>query len=765
MQAAPWTDKLAALRSLPAAAACDELEKLLLAAPDESAARAVLAALHQRLPDAGPPPTPDEQRALTDIRRDNPAGAELLAGRYTLTLATPKFAATARQMKLPVLLDLAYLLERDLFAIDPVRLRGHRFYIFPRQDKPGGYTTHTDWLTVAIGRGDWDNGDCLEPLVHELAHPFINIQTLEHWRGGGLGEGWAEFCKAYVARRLAFLGPPFPGRWDYFVAGFRHSGQVEYLDTRLPIEEIINYDPSSSFLMALTLAADRAESRAATASQLRRSAEISFRPWKRLFSAAAGKPPLRFDEIDWPGRVALDARQVFGRPVADPILTRYRFPLPAMLDAAAARLARGPLSPFDAATRRRQWQADGFVVADGWRVIGPIPDARGRQLAFDPIDVLNLADRPSVTLDGAPRAWGRTPPGDPCGTVLLSALPGGSAASVFFLETRLDAHGGDLIDFRIASDDDAACWLDGQRFHVFWGTRAVDVDQPDRAFAAATHDAPRLRVQVANHGGPAGLHIRYRVVKPADDLFRASLADPDAARRAAAVAYLGAWRGPDGVAVSRLAPLLQDAAPAVRRAAASALAGRRSVPAAAESLARRWVEENEPSVLAALRDGLYELTFRRFGSGAEAERWLAAHAAARRGWSFVECEFAWGRDPLVGGFFGNQPAAFGHQCLDRGWGSTADQFIEVTLAATETASRTLDLRYACAHPHGSRMSFTVRRGEQIVVEQKGVPVPRTRDWNTFAWLHVPLGELPPGCYRVAARTDGRNVDCDVIGWK
>ena len=196
-----------------------------------------------------------------------------------------------------------------------------------------------------IGESDWDNADWFERFFHELSHPFINLQSLEHWRCSGIGEGWAEFCQAYVPQRLECLGPPYKGRFDWYVNEFRKCGLAEYLHTRLPIEEIISYGPSSSLLMALLLTAgDSADS-------------VNWAPFKQLFGSAAKVPPPRTPINDWPSVLAYDAMTYFDPGRVRPILRKYRFPPEPFIADVPRMRSSIPTQPLDCAARRARWSA------------------------------------------------------------------------------------------------------------------------------------------------------------------------------------------------------------------------------------------------------------------------------------------------------------------------------------------------------------------------------------------------------------------------
>lgn len=741
--------EIAQIARLPAAEACDALEALLARRPAEPLRRVALELLRDKLPDAAPPPTKEEQQSLDQLRKDHPAGTQLLRGRYALALCTPKFAARASETHLLVQLDLAYVALRELFAVDPVRLKGHRIYIFPHATKPWGYTFNSDWLILLIGRGDWDNADSLDGLIHEYSHGFINHGRLEHWRREGFGEGWADFAPAYVSDRLAPLGPPFAGRWEGFLAMFRRAGRIEYLQTRLPIEEIVSYTPASSFLAELM-------------QTTRKSGRVDGEPFRRMYADAAQRPPAFAAAADWPQAMARDALNYFGdTPAVRKLLRNYRFPPEAELARFDAR--RGAAPPENCPDKVRLWEQRGERVIRRWKMLGPFSDPSAARLALTPIDEWNVAAAadPLAGLD-----WKDSPPTDACGTLQLDSIPGGAGPCVFYLLARLEPHDRGEITFSIASDDDVSCWLGGRRFHVRWVNRGVYVDQPDRAYVSS-HGGEWLLCKVANQGGHGGLHVRYRV-EPDAATAAADLHVADPAERALAAVWHASRHAssdpPRFLFDSRDAGLADPDA-AVRAAAAQALGRFRNSAPAVDALVRAWAGEKDASAGAAMGESLAELTLTNFKDAGSAARWWERHREEFANWHFVECESAYGRDVIVGGFFGNPSAAMGRQCVSRDWGGSRDHRMELPIFASWKGPRTLRLRYACARPDGSRLNVTLRRGEKAVFERRDIAVPTTRDANHFRWLTVAIPPIEQGTYRLVLTTDGRGIECDVLGWK
>ncbi len=734
--------------------ACDELESIILDDPAEPTRQAALKKLQSLLPKAAPPLTAVERELVDAIAKDNPAGRERLLGRYTIVLATPKFAARARQNGFMTVMDLAYVVLRDLFAVDPVKLIGHRYIIFPQQGKPGGYTTQTQTLKLMIGESDWDNADWFERFFHELSHPFINLQPLEHWRCSGIGEGWAEFCQAYVPQRLECLGPPYKGRFDWYVKEFRKCGLAEYLHTRLPIEEIISYGPSSSLLMALLLTTgDNADS-------------VDWAPFKHLFRSAAKSPPPRTPINDWPSVLAYDAMTYFDPGQVRPILRKYRFPPEPFIADVPRMRSSIPTEPLDCAARRARWSAAQSTVITDWKVLGPIPDSRGERLRLDPIDDDNFVFKNSYTVGGRSYAWRTDAKVDPCGTIYLGDLPGGNASCVFYLYARLPETAKGPLRFWINSDDDCRCWINNERFHTCWAERGIDVDQTDYAFADGGTGGAAILVKVANHGGVGGFFLRYA----SDEATQRAYKDADEAggiaNRVSFIEFLGSRRVPRILVLPFLAQSLTETEASIRAAAAQALGGRRNDPEVVNALVDQWAQETDTTAASAIRDALAELTFQTFPDAAAAAKWWNRNREdfARR--DYVEAERVYGVDPVVGGFFGNNPGAFGGQCIDRGWGSDPSNMFEVTLRAAAAGPRKLRIRCTDDDPKPCALRVAVRRGPKLLFEKKDIAVPRTTNRSTWRWLIVPIPSLEPGRYHVEVTVSrpGGAVDIDTLGW-
>ncbi|MCH8007106.1 MAG: hypothetical protein IH888_12910, partial [Planctomycetes bacterium] len=382
---------------LPPAEACGRIEDLLGQPLSGRDRRACLQRLRHLLPEAPTPLNAKENQLVTEARESNDRITQMLVGRHVIVLGTDRFARRARDNNLVTQLDLSCAALKALFGNDPVRRAGHRYIIYPRRGKRSGYTTNSPTLRVWIGQAQQDDADRIEALVHELSHPFIHDHPARHIFAGGFTEGWADFAKAYVSDQLGFLGPPFRGRFAWWASDFRKAGRVEYLDTRLPIEEIIAYRPSSSLLVELVLAGSVS------------GGPGRWEPYRRLFHDAVEHPAPKLPGRYWPAHMAYDYRRYFDEDKVLPILRRYRFPVDRASQQEVQRLLTGEVAGD---------QEEAARVMTGWKVLGPLPDADGVKLRLDPIDAENFRFRDVYQVEGRAYRW-REVPVDGAGVVRL----------------------------------------------------------------------------------------------------------------------------------------------------------------------------------------------------------------------------------------------------------------------------------------------------------------------------------------------------------
>ncbi len=577
---------------------------------------------------------------------------------------------------------------------------------------------------------------------------------MEHWRAEGFGEGFAQFCQAYVVERLGCLGAPYAGRFEQYVKDFRGAGQNEYLGTRLPIERIVAYDPSSAVFMALAVSTRRG------------GGAVDWMPFKRVFRDGMKSPPRRVGG-DWLLQFAVDALKYFDAKQVWPILRKFRFPPEEGIAAWPRRPGGWTDGPVDCAKERAAWKAAGETVITKWKVLGPIPDSRKLRLGLDAIDDENFRLKQEYVVEGKTYRWRDDTRVDGCGTVILNELPGGDGSCVFYLTAQIAVKKGRPVRFWISSDDDVRCWLDGRRFHTVWAERGVDVRATDFAWALPERDEATILVKVANHYGTAGFHLRYAMDDWYSGVCEREMATGDTARRAALMEYLGSRQVDAGIVRPLLLKGLGDREATVRAAAARALAGRRNDAASVDALVGAWGKESDAVVVEALRAGLRELTFETFSDAKAAAAWRTKRRDELSNGAFVECEMVYGVEPVVGGFYGNNAGAFAGQHIGRGWGMAADHFYSVVLDVARAGPRVLRLRYAAADANPARLNIVVRRGAATVAEKRDIAVNKTANWTNWRWLEIKLGDLPAGRYHVdvSVARPGGAVDCDVIGWR
>ncbi|MFO0857230.1 MAG: hypothetical protein U0640_07740 [Phycisphaerales bacterium] len=516
--------------------------------------RDALFALRDRLQTTpAPPVTAKEQADCIDwMRKANPSITQTLVGHHVVVLATDGFAARAAKSDFVLSIDLGYEVLVHIFGVDPSARVGRRFIIWPDPDMPGGHRCIKADLRIHVGRGDWDNAEWFERYFHEMTHGFQFEHPATHLMLGGFFEGWAEFMQGAVTDHLSPLGPPFSGRGDWYAEHFPKSAQFEYLQTRLPIEEIIAYDPSAGLLMELVN------------SSKTKDGHRDWAPLRRLLRRPFAEPRWTPWHL-WPAMMASDILDAFGEAKARPILAKYRFPL----DRCSLERARA-----------QNWGSDKpdpsprnvLNDVDAWHALGPFENARRFGIEWDPLDAEDMAWRwRKLAADTA------TPPTDPTrnarwrpvkpdanGMISLDGPSGGPA--YFYLATTLPPDLREPLTLYISSDDECAVWLDGELVHFFRGTRGCTPDHPDVAYADATGNKGQLVVLVMNHGGTAAFSIAVDKGGPLFEGFDQRFASKDAAERAAAVSYAASRRIQQPVK-AMLARAAKDPDERVRRAA------------------------------------------------------------------------------------------------------------------------------------------------------------------------------------------------------
>lgn len=522
--------------------------------PHTPAYKQALLALRDRLKQTpAPPVTAKEQvESVEWMLKANPDIKHTLVGHHVIVMATEGFAARAEKSDFLLNFDLGYEVMMHLWGTDPTARVGRRFFIWPDPGRDGGHNCNGRDLRIAVGRSDRDNAEWFERYFHEMTHGFQFGHPAQYLMVNGFFEGWAEFMQAVVCDHLAPLRAPFTGRFEWYSTHFPESGRVEYLQTRLPIEEIVAYDPSAGLLMELVNTTKDAAS------------HPDWAPIRRLLRDSLKAPRWTPWHL-WPAMMARDCMTVFGEEKARPILARYRFPLDhASLD--AAQVQNSGVEKPNAAPREP-------VAGDGgWLCIGPLSNPKRMGFEWNPLDAENMAWRwrevapesPQPPIDAAhAEQWKPIKP-DGHNIIQLDGPTGGP--EFFYLATTLPKSLRTKLTFYIGSDDDCAIWLDGQLIHLFRGNRACTPDYPDIAYADATGGKGQIVVLVVNHGGRSAFSLAVAKGGLLFDGFEERFTSADPRERAAETAYLASRRHQQPVA-RLLERAARDTDPAVRAAA------------------------------------------------------------------------------------------------------------------------------------------------------------------------------------------------------
>lgn len=493
--------------------------------PHSESYRTALVELNEQLRAAAPPVSEREEReCLSWMRAANPQAVRTLVGHRVIVLATEGFAKSAEASEFLRYADLGYCVLAHLWGVDPVARVGRRVVIWPDPAMERGHRCVGAELRVHVGRADWDNAQWFERYFHEFTHGFQVEHRAGHLMLGGFYEGWAEFMQAAVVEHLAPLNSSFEARSEHYASHLPAAAQREYLDTRLPIEEIVAYDPAAGLLMELVNS---------TAKSPRGPRDWgAIRALLQSPASADRATPWRL----WPARMANDLSAAFGAERARPILARYRFPL----DDASLAAARASTSSAETTPRR--------PAAARWSVLGPFPKRADDGLELDPFNAADLAWRWARTPDEsvAPAldveragTWRSVAP-DGNGNVPLASAEGEPA--YFYLAATLPAELRTRLTLFIASDDDCAVWLDGELVHHFRGERGCTPSHPDVAYADATSSRGQLVALVANRNGASAFSLMAAVGGLLFEGFEQRSTAKLASERTAAVAYLGSRR-------------------------------------------------------------------------------------------------------------------------------------------------------------------------------------------------------------------------------
>ena len=517
--------------------------------PHSQSYRSALVELNERLRAAAPPVSEREEReCLSWMREANPQAVRTLVGQRVIALATAGFAKSAEASEFVRYADLGYCVLAHLWGVDPVARVGRRIVIWPDPGMERGRRCVGGELRVHVGRADWDDAQSLERYFQAFTHAFQFEHRAGHLMLSGFYEGWAEFMPAAVVEHLAPLNSAFAARGEHYASHLPAAAQREYLDTRLPIEEIVAYDPAAGLLMELVNSTARSS-----------RGPRDWGPIRALLHAPASAGRAAPWHL-WPARMANDLSAAFGAERARPILAKYRFPL----DDASLAAARASTSSAETTSRR--------PAATHWSVLGPFPKRPDDGLELDPFNAADLAWRwarttgesvaPALDVERA-GTW-RSIATDANGVVPLASADGGPA--YFYLAATLPAELRTRLTLFIASDDDCALWLDGELVHHFRGERGCVPAYPDVAYADATGARGQLVALVANRSGASAFSLTAAVGGLLFEGFEQRCAAKVASERAAAVAYVGSrrHRQPARMLLERAA---RDSDPQLRNAA------------------------------------------------------------------------------------------------------------------------------------------------------------------------------------------------------
>lgn len=743
------------IQHAPDAERADALEDFLVVWPEERERRLALAALNDALRGTSAPLSPREWWDLEALAQGNAGCQALLIGRHVLVLGTHAFAESARKLDLVRRLDLAWVGLRALHGVDPIAVRRHRVYVFPDPSWSNVLQINRDALRIRLPWERRDDAAMFEPMCHELDHAFVGDHPAEHLKANGFFEGWADFAPVFCRDWLGAIDSTETARARELIEIVRGAGELEYLPTRLSIEEAVGYAPAGALFAELTLAArDQAGA-------------FDWEPWRRLFCERAWLP--QPTGTSWAPRLARDLEWAFGSPRATNVLRLWRFLPPLVADASVEVVPRTLPS---AAAVGEVWAARGERVLRGWNVLGPIPDAKREGLEHDPLDGALLSDLASPDaaapreIDGVRIARRDDVSTDAYGTLRLESVPGSRAPSAYYLVREFTADEPPPAEIWLASDDRVIAWLDGVELLRVSEPRRIDVFDATRAFGTERVGRHRLVVLVADEGGTCWIHARTSSKSALATAWREEVGANEAARRAAACASLGTRTEMRTLASELLVGALADSSPDVRRAAALALGGRRNEREVLEAVWKRAQREKDVTVRAALESSLRELLLLSRDAALELDRGFERTAdeyAARR-W-FVEGERALRDGRAIGGFYGAREFAYGAQSFGREWGAEGNWFA-VTLVCRERGPRTLALRYTQADRDEAKVALELRRGARTVWSG-GVKLPRTNSWSDWRWSEVDLPALDSGAYalHVFATNESASPDFDVVGWR
>lgn len=551
--------------------------------PDSPEYKAALLALRERLRQPAPPITDKERADCVEwMQKANPEIKHTLVGHHIVVMATDGFAARAAKSDFLLNADLGYEVLVHLWGVDPIKRAGRRFFVWPDPGRAGGHNCNGRDLRIAIGRSDWDNAEWFERFFHEMTHGFQFDHPSGYFMINGFFEGWAEFMQAAVSAHLAPLGPPYAGRIEWYSKHFPESARQEYLQTCMPIEEIVQYDPAAGLMMEMINSTRNS------------GGKPDWAPLRRLLQEPISAPRYVPWHL-WTALVARDYMAAFGPEKARPILARFRFPLDkASLDAVAAQVSAAPRPDSSPRAPVRG--------ESGWSCIGPIPNPRLLGFEWNPLDADDMSwrwrtlapDLKNPPVDQARGFQWREIKPDDRGIFNLDGSDAGPSFS--YLAATLPDDLRRPLTLFLSSDDECAVYLDGQIVHFFRGSRECTPDYPDVCYADATDSKGQLVVLVVNHAGRSAFSLAVAagglLYKGFEDRFNSA----DLKEQSAAVSYLASrrWQQP----VTRMLDAVTSSPDNPFRTARRWWPDRR--PAQGQ-----WVEAEEAYVRASIRGGFF----------------------------------------------------------------------------------------------------------------------------------------------------------------
>lgn len=745
-QGASVRSRAEAASRLEPAAACDSLEQLLSLAESGGDRAEILRLYHARSVAAAAPLSAEEEALLRDFKNRSEPIHEVFTSRLLLVLATEPWAKGARELGLIPLLDTAAMALSDLFATRATKIVGHRFVIFPERGKTSTTSAISRKLWIALNQWHAYHPEDYDVLFHEICHGFAAHHQAPHWSAGGFFEGFGDLAPLYVISECAALIPPRKQQIEQLRAGIQWAGESEYLRTRIPIEAIPSYTPSTALLLEAAMAGGNGK-------------EIHWKTLRRIFADAASAPSPGVVSRLWPAQIARDLLRVLPTPKARALLRRWR--LPSNRDAEEDLALHTERSRTQGAQYgAKEWASEGDTIVGSWRVLGPIPDPKRLGSALDPLDLANRSEFSApLEFEGKRYEWHSDIGVDERGIVHLSSLPGGDAPSVFYLAM------GDVSPvvghrrLTIGSDDDCEVWVGGERSYVFHGERGTNPEDPHVAYCAPIKHGSTVVAQVVNRGGSSGFHLRTSLADPIGPGLRAELEASEEARRLGAVDYLASRMLPADLSVPTLTRMLSDRAISVRIAAAHGMGGIRNRADVVEALLDRWERATVRDEQEAIRAALEELTFENCTSAEAARKtWHRVRERWSRSW-FDDGESPVFRGEFLGGWCSQNPGSYGGQCLGRSWGEFPESFAAWPMRVTRPGKHVLRVRLVAGA--GGQLEGSLNRGARPPIPFRAQITP-TSSWTDWRWDEIPLGILEPGWFRLVLRGSG-SPDLDVVG--